>query len=468
MAWQEGLRACYNGPLDLIDANAGPGGTLSLGTALSSPSRASPWRETGVRLVGKPGGGRGLMEPLPGQKMTNRALPRSPYRFVIAGLLMAAHLTVGMNAFVVAPLFPLIIEDYEISRASASLLVALPLLVSAGFGLPGGMIIARVGLRKSFLAGWSLVALLALSAIAPSFVTLLLSRLAFGAGVAFLLTASGPLLMRWFSPKELLVMNGLDSAALSLGLALSMATAAPLADALGWQSTLGVFGAAGVVGAVAWAVLGRTPGDGTRRAPRVSRKELWAVLSNRVVILLVAADAGALIQYTALSSWLPTFYNEVRGISLAQAGFVTGLLPFVGVFGVLAGGILAARTGSKRVFFTVPGVMVVVGGIGSFLFGDMPGIYASIIILGLGTWLYVPTFLSLPMELPGMTPEKVAMVWGLYMTASGFGMFLSPLLVGGLRDVTGSFSPGFAVCAVAACSLLVAGILLPRSDTGPG
>ena len=112
--------------------------------------------------------------------------------------------------------------------------------------------------------------------------------------------------------------------------------------------------------------------------------------------------------------------------------------------------------------------MVVVGGIGTFISGNMPAIYASVIILGIGSWLYVPTILSLPMEMPGMTPERVAIVWGTYLTASGFGMFLAPLLVGALRDTTGSFLPGFTACAAAAGSLLVAGILLPRSDTGPG
>jgi hypothetical protein len=72
------------------------------------------------------------------------------------------------------------------------------------------------------------------------------------------------------------------------------------------------------------------------------------------------------------------------------------------------------------------------------------------------------------MELPGMTPEKVAIVWGSFVTLSGFGMFLSPLLVGGLRDVTGSFLPGFTVCAVAAWSLLAAGILMPQAALAQG
>jgi cyanate permease len=46
-------------------------------------------------------------------------------------------------------------------------------------------------------------------------------------------------------------------------------------------------------------------------------------------------------------------------------------------------------------------------------------------------------------------------------------MFISPIVVGSLRDLTGSFIPGLAVCAAASWTLLLAGILLPRNATGP-
>ena len=399
----------------------------------------------------------------PRQGSTNVVLSNSSYRFVIAGLALLAHLAVGLNLFAASPLLPFIIDDYSINRATAALLVTLALLVAACFGLPGGVIVARLGLRRAFMAGWWLLVLPALSVLAPNFGTLLALRLGYGIGLALLLTATGPLLMRWFRPREILIMNGLNTAGLSLGIALSVSTAAPLADAVGWAGTLSVFGVMGVVGAVAWVFLGGPAGEAGPSAPVINRGELWAVLSSRPVLLLVAADAGVLIQYTALTSWLPSFYNESRGISLAQAGFATGLLPFVGVFAVLLGGFLPRRFGSKRVIFLVSGVMIGVGGPGAFLSGNLGGIYASLIVLGVGSWLYVPALLSLPMELPGMTPEKVAMVWGSFITLSGFGMFLSPLLVGGLRDVTGSFLPGFTVCAVAAWALLVAGILMPQA-----
>ena len=66
-----------------------------------------------------------------------------------------------------------------------------------------------------------------------------------------------------------------------------------------------------------------------------------------------------------------------------------------------------------------------------------------------------------------MTPDRVAVVWGSLLTFTGFAMFVSPILVGALRDLTGSFIPGLAICAAAAWTLLLAGVLLPRniSDT---
>ncbi len=59
------------------------------------------------------------------------APPETRYRFVIAALVLSGHLSVGLNIFAVSPLLPLAIDEYDISRAAAGLLVALPLLVAA-------------------------------------------------------------------------------------------------------------------------------------------------------------------------------------------------------------------------------------------------------------------------------------------------------------------------------------------------
>ena len=388
------------------------------------------------------------------------------YRFVMAALVLAGHLCVGLNVFPVSPLLPLAIDDYGISRTEAGLLVSVPLLVAATLGLPSGMLIARIGLRRAFAFGWAAVAISSFSGLAPNFVSLLVLRSGIGLGFALVLTASAPLLMQWFRPKEILVMNALTTAALSLGIALSVTTAAPLAKVMEWQAVLMVFALPGVVGLVAWLVWCRTFDIIRDEVGGISIREVAGVLRNRSVVLLLAADAGILVQYAAFTGWLPTFYNEDRGISLSQAGFITGLLPLVGVFAVLAGGALALRIASPKSVFVTSGIMAGIGGLGAFLMPGLSGIYPAIVVLGIGSWLYVPTLLTLPMRMTGMTQERVAVVWGSLLTFSGFAMFVSPILVGGLRDLSGSFIPGLAVCAAASWTLFLAGLLLPKDETG--
>lgn len=358
---------------------------------------------------------------------------------------------------------PVIIDDFEISRATASLLISLALLIHAFFGLPGGILAARFGLKRMYFLTWFLIGLSVLSAIALNFETLLVLRLAYGIGFGAIIPATGPLLMQWFPPKEITIMNGLNIASMTLGIALSVSVAVPLANAMGWENALSVFGGIALVGAVLWAIFGRDRTEVHSRGPGISRTDVLSVLRNRTIVLLVAADALVWMQYTALTTWLPAFYNEVRGMSLTQSGFITGLLPFVGIFAVLVGGFLPLRIASKKPFFIVPGILLVLGAVGSFLIGGTTGIVVAVLLLGIGTWSYTPTLLTLPMELPGMTPDKVAVVWGTFVTVSGVGMFISPITVGAIRDVSGSYLPGFIIFAVGAGFLVIAGAFLPRT-----
>lgn len=400
------------------------------------------------------------------------------YRYAIAGLILAAHLCIGLNVFAVSPVLLVVIEEYGISRAGASLLVALALLAAAAFGLPGGIIAMRLGLKLSFTLAWASMGLLVLSALAPNYPALLGLRLVFGLGSALVLTATGPLLGAWFQPREVVVMNGLNTAVLSLGIAVSVGTMVPLAEAAGgWRTALTIYGALGVLGTLAWLILGRaapqpgyapghqpglTPGPETGRgSERISVGQIPAVLFRRPILLLLAADAGVLVQYTALSAWLPAFYTETRGLTMSQAAFLTGLLPFVGIFGALLGGLLPLRVNKPRLFLVAPGVMVIFGGLGSFGLDYMPAVYLGLFLLGLGSWLYVPTLLGLSMSLVNRDPGRVAIVWGSLITFSGFAMFAAPILVGFMRDVSGTFMLGFLICSAAAWTLLAAGLLVP-------
>lgn len=397
---------------------------------------------------------------------------------------LAAHLAAGLNLFALSPLLPLAIEEYEISHWAAGLLVSLPLLVGAAIGIPGGILIARIGVKRAYFWAWIAMALLALAPLAPNFYVLLALRLTYGVGLALMVVATGPLVMQWFRPKEMLLINSLNTAILSMGVAASLAGAVPLAELLGWKMTLTVFSGIGIAGAILWPAAPRDRDSGQARRPGISVREVVSVLRGRTVALLVAADAGIFIQYTALTTWLPTFYGAERGISPEEAGYITSILPFVGIFAVLAGGSIPLLFESLRSKLTIlpgwgnflfsyrgvlasSGILAILGGLGAFLFAGQIGIYVSVVMLGVGSWFYVPALLTIPMRLSGATPERVAAVWGSYMTFSGLGMFIFPILVGWLYDYSSSYYPGFIICAVASWALLIAGVFLPRDAASP-
>lgn len=395
----------------------------------------------------------------------SEARVRPRYRYVIAALILAAHLSIGLNFFSVTPLLPLVIDDYEITRASASLLIALPTVVKALTGLPGSLIINRLGLNRSFTISWFMLGMLALSPLATAFPAMILLRLLYGLGAGLMMTASASLIMQWFPTREVPVINTLLLVVVSLGVATSISLAVPLSNFMIWETVLGVFGIIGLLGAIAWTMLGKT-GSSTQEASSLfTLRDVWQVFRNRTIFLLVVGDALVFIQYAAITSWLPSFLHEFRGVSLEQAGYITGLLPAIGVGAVLIGGFLSVRVKARRPFFIIPGIIVGLGSFGSFLLTDLNAIYLSVIMIGIGTWVYQPILLTLPMQLPWMTPRKITVVWGASLTIAGIGMFLSPIVVGASRDLLGSFIPGFSVWALLAWSLVLTGLLLPRKSS---
>ena len=393
----------------------------------------------------------------------------SRYRLTIGGLVLGLNFAVGMNFFSVSPVLSLLMEDYGIGRGTAGLLVGVVTLMQAALSIAGGAAAVRLGLRRVFMTGALLASAMVLSPLAESFLALLALRAVFGVGIAVMLPATGVLLVQWFPRNELPLMNGLMLVCVSLGVALSVLFTAPLADVLGWQGALAVPGATVLGAAVLWAILGRTRrADSQEAPPLVSLRQMWSTLRNKTTLLLILADVGPFAQYVALTAWLPTFYYEVLGMPLNRAGFMVGLLPVVGMFAVVLGGLLPMKVNRRRPFFIVPGLLVGFAGFGSFLTGEGPLLYVSLIGLGFASWFYLPTLLTMPMELPGMTEDRVVMAWAALMTVGGFATFLSPLAVGAMTDALGSYAPGFSVWAFLSWSLLVAAIFLPETGVRAG
>ena len=104
-------------------------------------------------------------------------VPAQRYRIAVEGSLLWLQVAMGLSFIAVAPLFPLIIDDYGIDNAATSLLIGLGELVFAIATIPGGVLAARFGWRRATIFGGALMSMMVLAPLADSFAVLLLLRL---------------------------------------------------------------------------------------------------------------------------------------------------------------------------------------------------------------------------------------------------------------------------------------------------
>ena len=198
---------------------------------------------------------------------------------------------------------------------------------------------------------------------------------------------------------------------------------------------------------------------------RVSLRDMLGAVRAKTILLLGLADGAAFAQNLALTTWLPTYYNEVFGMSLTKAGSIVGLISIIGVAASLTGGFLSARLGVRKPFLVVPGTMAGLAGMACFLFQNDAIIYAGIIGLGIASFLYLPVLMTIPMEIKGLSEGQVAVAWATMFAVATTVATIAPITVGFMTDWLGSFIPGFTLWVALSLGLLLVGLMVP--ETGP-
>ena len=406
------------------------------------------------------------------------------YRLVIAGLTAFLSFSMGLSMFAVGPIMPLIIADYGVSNSTASLLTSITFFVHVVFAIPASMLVGRMGLKTLLWAGATMGSVPILSFMATnSFPLLLTLRAVNGASLILVFPAIAPLFMQWFPPKELPLVNGVFVATGSLGIAASTFLVAPLSETIGWEMVLSGFGGVSFLSAILWLFFGKAQrvsmqSETRSLMMRMGRSEpisnlildrassmgrVWRAIRARNTLLVAIADAGPLALLTAALAWLPTFYHEVHGMSLPKGGALMGLLSLAGLVALVSASLLATRIRRRRPFLVIPGILTGFAGFASLLLPDSIPLYIAIAALGFACWFYLPTLLTVPMELYPDNPRQVSIVFATLMSVGGIASAIAPLTVGAIADLTRSFVPGLGIFAVLAWSLAVAGRLLPET-----
>ena len=342
---------------------------------------------------------------------------------------------------------PFIREDLDISLLEAGLLQGVWWVTAATAALPFGAWFSRFRPVPVVLVSLILgLPFLFVQALATGFILLLLARLFFVLCHVMATPARTLLLQQWAAPRQFAQINSVGLSQHSVILALAVSTSALFITMVGsWRIAYLLMGGLMLVQAFAWLLVAQE-----RKAPVRGFQTQLDAQEGTPLRALALYPQGWIIAvmmfflsatWTAMVTFLPTLWQEERGVSLILGGPLLGFLYYGLIPSGLFGGFLAHKIPNRKLLLGVPALFNVLFGV-AITFTPNP-ILLMFLITGLGlVWVATPAINVLPFEFPGIRPREVAVISSLVVTFSGLGFAVGPVVTGLVAQLTGSLQTG--------------------------
>jgi len=396
----------------------------------------------------------------------------SGLRWLMVGLIFLATVINYVDRQTVSVLKKSISDDLGLSNPEYAAIQNAFLIAYAVSQMLSGRLYDLVGTRFGFTVSivvWSIAAVA--HAGARSMASFAFWRFVLGFGEAGNWPGAAKSIAEWFPPRERALGMGIFNTGAAVGGALSPPLIAWLASSWGWRPTFVITGGLGALWLCLWLLLYRvpqehpwlgeeerayilegrgaspTPGAAAERRPTwlelLRYRQVWAVVVGRFLTDPI---------WWLYVFWLPSYFQEARGFSLAQIGW-SAWLPFLAAgVGALTGGwasghLIARGWSVDRARKTVmaAGALLVPAGILAMR-AESPYValaWMGVVLFGFQVW--INNLQTLPSDFfPG---SAVASVAGLGGTAAAVASVLYNWNTGRVVGLMG-YTPVFAAAAL--------------------
>ncbi|MDF9814711.1 MFS transporter [Streptomyces sp. SPB162] len=388
--------------------------------------------------------------------------PRTPLRWLMLALGTAAQTSACAFVYAIPSLADELRSAEHLTLTQVGLLAACP---TAGLVLAliaWGAAADRWGERVVIASGLGLAAvLLGMAATIHSMAAFGLVLVLAGAASASVYSASGRLVMGWFSVRERGLAMGIRQTSTPLGMALAALTMPPIAAAYGVRGAIGFLAVLCGVIAVLIAGFAADParavkGTAVRTAnPYRGSKVLWRVHGSGALLVVPQFTAGAFALVLLV---------DARGWSPVAAGQLVAVGQGLGAVSRIVVGRWSDRVGSRmRPMRQLALITAAVIG-ATALTAAFPSPLTDVaLVLAIGITAST-NGLSFTATAEGAGPAWSGRALGIHNTGQNLTAALVPPVMGAL--ITGAgYWPGFAVAGVAACA---AAVLVPARDPVAG
>jgi NNP family nitrate/nitrite transporter-like MFS transporter len=343
----------------------------------------------------------------------------------------------------------------SLSETQKWMAIAIPVLLGSLGRIPLGVLTDRLGGRLMFsLTMVCSIIPVFLLAWVTTFPMLLVCGFLVGIGLASF-SVGAAFVSPWYPPKKQGMALG-DYGAGNVGQAAAAFFSPLIVAALGYRWGFWVWGVAGIVVLIVFLLFAK---DAPRRGPVKQWADFLRPLAAPQSWMLGLYYFLTFGGFVAMSLVLPTFLTEVFNLTKVDAGFRTAGFVVLATAMRPIGGILGDRVGGARILaFVFPatalfGLCMTSTSMVPFTIGALG--MATAIGLGNGAVFKL---------VPQYFPQAVGSVTGLVGAAGGLGGFFPPLVLGVIRQSTGSFTGGFVLLSgFSILCLIVLGVSARRS-----
>lgn len=383
---------------------------------------------------------------------------------IVAIVLIAATMRLPVAAL--SPLAGRIDADIPLSALALGAIGTAPPIAFALAGVLAPRLARRLQLEPTLLlAMLAMIVGHLVRASAVDFTMLLLGTLVLllGAGFGNVLL---PAAVKKFTPNRIGSMTAAYAMIMSIGAAVPPLVAVPIAELADWRASLAIWAAFVAVAALPWIALAVREVRAYRARRAADEVPVLAARPRRAALLRSPTLWGIGIPFTVSSilayagyALLPPMLREIAGVGEAEAGALLALLGFLGLPLAAVVPVLTARLRTPTPLLVASTVLFATAYTG-LLLAPQTATLLWMICLGLG-YITFPMCLAL-FALRSTTPAMASTVSGAVQTIGYAIAAFAPLVLGALRDSTGSWSAAIIVLIVVSFGNLVAVPLLAR------
>lgn len=342
---------------------------------------------------------------------------------------------------ILGPLAPEIAKTLSLTPAEKGLMVATPTLAGALLRVVNGLLVDRIGPKRSGAIS-QIIVILGLMTAYLAGVSSFAGTLALGvilgfAGASFAIAL--PLASRWYPPEHQGKAMGLAGMGNS-GTVLAALFAPMLAKMFGWNAVLGLSCIPLTIVLFIYMLMAK---DAPNAPAPKKLSEYFHPLKAADSWWLMGFYAVTFGGFVGLAASLPIYFTDQFGLTTVAAGYCTAACVFAGSLVRPLGGALADRIGGVKALsgvFAVAALALAGIGMASTVETALALFVIAMLALGTGNG-------SVFQLVPQRFQAEIGVMTGLVGMAGGVGGFYLASSLGFAKQISGSFAPGFLIFA---------------------